>query len=82
MKPILVAFTFITLITRIVMFFKTYYFKGYSVSQLTTNGEGGFIRLFFNIFDMCLDEEKENVSEINRFVGFREIQVSIKTAIA
>ena len=33
------------------------------------------------IIDMCIDEEKENVSEINRFVGFREIQVSLKNAV-
>jgi len=33
------------------------------------------------IIDMCIDEEKEKVSEINRFVGFREIQVSLKNAV-
>lgn len=31
------------------------------------------------VIDICMDEEKEKVSEINRFVGFREMQVSIKT---
>ncbi|MDO8930140.1 MAG: type II toxin-antitoxin system HicB family antitoxin [Bacteroidota bacterium] len=29
------------------------------------------------VIDICMDEEKEKVSEINRFVGFREMQVSI-----
>lgn len=33
------------------------------------------------IIDMCIDEEKEKISEINRFVGFREMQVSLKNAI-
>lgn len=34
------------------------------------------------VIDICMDEEKEKVSEINRFVGFREMQVTIKaTAI-
>jgi len=27
---------------------------------------------------MCIEEEKEKASEINRFVGFREMQVPIK----
>ncbi len=31
------------------------------------------------VIDICMDEEKEKVSEINRFVGFREMQVSVKT---
>lgn len=31
------------------------------------------------VIDICMDEEKEKVSEINRFIGFREMQVSIKT---
>lgn len=31
------------------------------------------------VIDMCIEEEKEKVAEINRFVGFREMQVSIKT---
>jgi predicted RNase H-like HicB family nuclease len=31
------------------------------------------------VIDMCIEEEKEKTSEINRFVGFREIQVPIKT---
>ena len=29
------------------------------------------------VIDICMDEEKEKISEINRFVGFREMQVSI-----
>ena len=32
------------------------------------------------VIDMCIDEEKEKVSGVNRFVGFREMQVSLKTA--
>ncbi len=32
------------------------------------------------VIDMCIDEEKEKVSGINRFVGFREMQVLIKNA--
>jgi predicted RNase H-like HicB family nuclease len=32
------------------------------------------------VIDMCIEEEKENVSGINRFVGFREMQISLKTA--
>jgi predicted RNase H-like HicB family nuclease len=32
------------------------------------------------VIDMCIEEEKEQDSEINRFVGFREMQVPIKTA--
>jgi predicted RNase H-like HicB family nuclease len=30
------------------------------------------------VIDICIDEQKENVTEINRFVGFREMQVSLK----
>ncbi|MDP3913527.1 MAG: type II toxin-antitoxin system HicB family antitoxin [Bacteroidota bacterium] len=29
------------------------------------------------VIDICMDEEKEKVTEINRFVGFREMQVTI-----
>ncbi len=32
------------------------------------------------VIDICIDEEKEKATGINRFVGFREMQVSIKTA--
>jgi len=28
---------------------------------------------------MCIEEEKEKAPEINRFIGFREIQVPVKT---
>ncbi|GAP67763.1 predicted nuclease of the RNAse H fold, HicB family [Bacteroidales bacterium 6E] len=30
------------------------------------------------VIDMCIEEEKEKASEMNRFVGFREMQVQIK----
>jgi len=30
---------------------------------------------------MCIEEEKEKISEISQFVGFREIQVSLKKAV-
>lgn len=30
------------------------------------------------VIEICVEEEKENASEINRFVGFREMQVTIK----
>lgn len=30
------------------------------------------------VIDMCIEEEKEEAPYINRFVGFREMQVSIK----
>jgi predicted RNase H-like HicB family nuclease len=33
------------------------------------------------VIEMCLEEEKEKVSEINRFIGFREMEISLKTAI-
>lgn len=32
------------------------------------------------VIDMCIEEEKGKASEINRFVGFREMQVPINTA--
>jgi predicted RNase H-like HicB family nuclease len=32
------------------------------------------------VIDMCVEEEKDKAGEINRFVGFREIQVTIKNA--
>jgi predicted RNase H-like HicB family nuclease len=31
------------------------------------------------VVDMCIEEEKENGTGVNRFVGFRELQVSLKT---
>ena len=32
------------------------------------------------VIDICIEEEKENTGEINRFIGFREMQVTIKNA--
>ncbi len=32
------------------------------------------------VIDICMEEEKEKAPQINRFIGFREIQVAIKTA--
>lgn len=32
------------------------------------------------VIDMCVEEETERAPQINRFVGFREMQVSIKNA--
>jgi len=32
------------------------------------------------VIEICVEEEKENVTEINRFLGFREMQVEIKNA--
>lgn len=34
------------------------------------------------VIDLCLEEEKEKAPEINRFIGFREMQVTFKTATA
>lgn len=31
------------------------------------------------VIDMCIEEEKEKKTELNRFVGFRELQISLKT---
>jgi predicted RNase H-like HicB family nuclease len=31
------------------------------------------------VIDICIDEEKEKTSEINRFIGFRELQIPIRT---
>jgi len=33
------------------------------------------------VIDMCIEEEQEKAPYINRFVGFREMQVSIKNAV-
>lgn len=30
------------------------------------------------VIEMCVDEEKEKAMEMNRFVGFREMQISIQ----
>jgi predicted RNase H-like HicB family nuclease len=32
------------------------------------------------VIEMCIDEEKEKEPPTNRFIGFREMQVSIKNA--
>jgi predicted RNase H-like HicB family nuclease len=32
------------------------------------------------VIDICIDEEKDNVTGINHFVGFREMEVSYNTA--
>ena len=32
------------------------------------------------VIDMCVEEEIEKTPKINRFIGFREIQVPIKNA--
>jgi len=32
------------------------------------------------VIDMCIEEETEKTTEINRFVGFREMQVTLKSA--
>jgi predicted RNase H-like HicB family nuclease len=31
------------------------------------------------VIEMCIEEEKEKAPEMNRFVGFREMKVLIKT---
>ena len=31
------------------------------------------------VIDMCIEEEKEKDLEVNRFVGFREMQVPLRT---
>jgi predicted RNase H-like HicB family nuclease len=32
------------------------------------------------VIDICVEEEKEKATEINRFVGFRELQVPLRIA--
>jgi len=32
------------------------------------------------VVEICIEEEKEKPVEINRFVGFREMQITIKNA--
>jgi predicted RNase H-like HicB family nuclease len=34
------------------------------------------------VIEICIDEEKENITGLNRFIGFRELQISIKPATA
>lgn len=31
------------------------------------------------VIDICLDEQKEKATILNRFIGFREMQFSLKT---
>ena len=31
------------------------------------------------VIDICIEEEKEKISEGNRFVGFREMQIPLRT---
>jgi predicted RNase H-like HicB family nuclease len=31
------------------------------------------------VIEICIEEEKEKVSEMNRFIGFRELQFSLKS---
>ena len=33
------------------------------------------------VIDMCVEEEKEKASELNRFVGFREMQIHINSNV-
>jgi predicted RNase H-like HicB family nuclease len=53
--------------------FKACHSYGHTVDEALAN-----IR---EVIEMCLDEEK-NLSGMNRFVGFREIQLTIKKATA
>ena len=32
------------------------------------------------VIEICIEEDKERVAEANRFVGFREMQISINSA--
>ncbi len=34
------------------------------------------------VIEICIDEEKEKATGINRFIGFREIQINLETAQA
>ncbi len=49
-------------------------FKGCHSYGLTVDEALSNIR---EVIDICIEEDKEKTSEINRFVGFREIQVPI-----
>ena len=51
-------------------------FKGCHSYGLTIDEALSNIKEVINI---CIEEDKEKTSEINRFVGFREIQVPINT---
>lgn len=50
--------------------FKACHSYGYTIEEALSNIK--------EVIDMCIEEEK--TSEINRFIGFREMQVSIKNA--
>ena len=52
-------------------------FKGCHSYGATVDEAMGNIK---EVIDMSLEEEKEKSPQINRFVGFREMQVSIKNA--
>jgi predicted RNase H-like HicB family nuclease len=52
-------------------------FKGCHSSGKTVDEALANIR---EVIDICIDEEKEKTSEMNRFVGFREMEISITTA--
>ncbi len=52
--------------------FKGCHSYGKSIDDALTN-----IR---EVIDMCIEEEKEKGSGINRFVGFREMEVSLNSA--
>jgi predicted RNase H-like HicB family nuclease len=54
--------------------FKGCYSYGKTVEEALTNIK--------EVIDICIEEEKDKVSGTNRFVGFREIQVSYKPATA
>lgn len=32
------------------------------------------------VIDMCIEENNEKSTGVNRFIGFREMQISVKTA--
>lgn len=32
------------------------------------------------VIDMCIEEENEKATDMNRFVGFRELQIPLKSA--
>lgn len=53
-------------------------FKGCHSYGATVDEALGNIR---GVIDICIDEDKEKASDVNRFVGFREIQVPINTAV-
>jgi predicted RNase H-like HicB family nuclease len=33
------------------------------------------------VIDMCIEEEKEKASEMNRFIGFREMHISVNSKV-